>query len=369
MAKSGEKAPVPGVHWSEQKEQAAGYWHVRLLLFIFGLWPIFLMRLAAYPAAFFYFLFSRRARENSRCFLKRVAACAAAEGKAFPVRVFRHILAFSLTVVEKVEVWAGEVMFDRVHFQNDDLDDLIALLERGEGALLICSHLGNAELLRGLANFNRTGVSRKVPVTSIVDFSVTANFNRMLRKLNPDSVLRVISANEIGPGTIITLQERLAAGELVVIAGDRTSANSRDKYFLFPFLGEEAPFAYGPFFLASLLDVPSYFVFALRQGDASLASRYDMHVYKSAVSFNCSRRERAVRVEELARSFAEKLEYYCKRYPYQWYNFYDFWAKPEVQAKNPESLIRGHIRTGKRACFKSACAGEKLQGGNVDEIL
>jgi predicted LPLAT superfamily acyltransferase len=191
----------------------------------------------------------------------------------------------------------------------------------------------------------------------------------MLRKLNPDSALRVISANDIGPDTIITLQDRLAAGELVVIAGDRTSANSRDKYFLFPFLNRDAPFAYGPFFLASLLDVPTYFVFGIRRGDLSLGSQYDMHVLRSAVSFNCSRRERTGRVEELARSFAEKLEYYCKRYPYQWYNFYDFWAKPEVQAKNPESLIRGHIYTGKRASFKSACAGEKLQGGNVDEIL
>jgi predicted LPLAT superfamily acyltransferase len=200
--------------------------------------------------------------------------------------------------------------------------------------------LGNTELLRGLANFNRTGVSREVSVTSIVDFSVTAHFNRMLRELNPNSVLRVISANDIGPDTIIMLQERLATGELVVIAGDRTSANSRDRYFLFPFLDEDAPFAYGPFFLASLLDVPTYFVFALRQGDTSLASRYDMYVYKSAVSFDCSRRERTGRVEDLARSFTEKLEYYCKRHPYQWYNFYDFWAKPEVRTKIPERLIK-----------------------------
>jgi predicted LPLAT superfamily acyltransferase len=329
MSKSGEQASVPGAHWSERKEQAAGYWHVKLILLVFKACPMFLMRLGAYPAAFLYFLFSKKTRDDSRRFLKRIALCAAAEGEVFPIRIFRHILAFSLTVVEKVEAWGGKVMLDRVHFHDDDVGDLIAALERGEGALFICSHVGNAELLRGLANFNRTGVSRKVPVTSIVDFSVTAHFNRMLQELNPDSVLRVISANDVGPGTIITLQDRLAAGELVVIAGDRTSANSRDKYFLFPFLGEDAPFAYGPFFLASLLNVPTYFIFGIRRGDASLASRYDMYVIKSAVSFDCSRRERAGRIEALARSYAEKLEYYCKRHPYQWYNFYDFWAKPD----------------------------------------
>jgi predicted LPLAT superfamily acyltransferase len=342
MVKCEEQMP----HWSEQKEQTAGYWHVRLLLIIFKAWPMFLMRLGAYPVALSYFLFSKKVRDDSRRFLKRVAACFAAEGKVFPIRVFRHILAFSLTVVEKVEAWGGKVMFDRVHFQDDDVGDLIATLDRGEGALLICSHLGNAELLRGLANFNRTGVSRPVPVTSIVDFSVTAYFNRMLRELNPDSTLRVISANDIGPDTVILLQDRLAAGELVVIAGDRTAAKSRDKYFLLPFLNEDAPFAYGPFFLASLLNVPTYFVFALRQRDTSLASRYNMHIYKSAVSFDCSRRERADRVEALARFFVEKLEYHCRRHPYQWYNFYDFWAKLGDRTK----ITRGVMNSWEEKC-------------------
>ncbi|MDR0386816.1 MAG: hypothetical protein LBH57_02145 [Treponema sp.] len=325
MVQCEEQAP----HWSEQKERTAGYWHVKLLLIIFRIWPMVLMRLGAYPVAFSYFLFAKKVKDDSRRFLRRVAACSATEGTVFPIRVFRHILAFSLTVVEKVEAWGGKVMFDRIRFQDDDAGDLVTVLERGKGALLICSHLGNTELLRGLANFNRTGVSRQVPVTSIVDFSVTAHFNRMLRELNPDSTMRVISANDIGPDTVILLQDRLAAGELVVIAGDRTAAKSRDKYFLFPFLNEAAPFAYGPFFLASLLNVPTYLVFALRRGDTSLNSRYNMHVYKSAVSFDCSRREREDRVEALARFFVEKLEYHCRRHPYQWYNFYDFWAKPE----------------------------------------
>jgi predicted LPLAT superfamily acyltransferase len=35
-------------------------------------------------------------------------------------------------------------------------------------------------LLRGLASLGRTGVSRKVPVTSIVDVQVNANFTRVL---------------------------------------------------------------------------------------------------------------------------------------------------------------------------------------------
>jgi predicted LPLAT superfamily acyltransferase len=315
-------------HWSKYGEQAAGYWPLKLLLILFRVLPAEFLRFCAVPVSLCYYVFSRRAREESRLFLEKAAASLGAGGRNLKLSSFRHILAFSLTVIEKVEAWGGKIPLDRVHFQDDDdIGELIERLEKGEGALLICSHLGNAELLRALAGFYRTGVSRNIPVTAIVDFSVTAQFNRMLRELNPESMMRLISANDIGPETIILLEERLAAGELVVIAGDRTSANTRHNYFLIPFLGENAPFAYGPFFLAALLNTSVYFVFALRQKDLSLSSHYDMHVHKSPIRFDCSRKEREVRIEALARLFAGRLEYYGKQHPLQWYNFYDFWAE------------------------------------------
>jgi predicted LPLAT superfamily acyltransferase len=293
------------------------------------------MRLGAFPVGFSYYLCSKKAREESRRFLLRAAAILGTAERQFPIRILKHILAFSLTVVEKVEAWGGKVDFSRIHFLDDDIGELITNLENGSGALLICSHLGNTELLRGLASFNRTGVSRKLQVTSIVDFSVNPYFNRMLRELNPQSALRVITTDNFGPDTIILLQERLTQGDLVVITGDRTSPNTRYKYFLLPFLNEKAPFGYGPFFLASVLNVPTYFVFALRQKDVSLSSEYNMYVHRSPVSFDCSRKEREQRTRELARSFAEYLERYCKQYPYQWYNFYDFWAKPAGDSEIP----------------------------------
>jgi predicted LPLAT superfamily acyltransferase len=157
----------------------------------------------------------------------------------------------------------------------------------------------------------------------------------MLHELNSNSMMHIISVADIDPGTIILLQERISAGELVVIAGDRTSANTRNKYWVLPFLGDDAGFGYGPFFLAALLDAPAYFVFALRQKDVSLSSQYNMYVHKSPVSFDCPRRERDMRIKETARLFAADLEAYCKQHPYQWYNFYDFWARSEPPVKMP----------------------------------
>jgi predicted LPLAT superfamily acyltransferase len=277
---------------------------------------------------FFYFLFSKRAREESGRYLDKAAAALRADAGRSDFRASRlsHILAFALSLIEKVESWGGKVSFKRISFQNDDIGELVERLEGGEGAFLISSHLGNMEFIRALAGLNRTGVSREIPVNAIVDFSVSAHFNRMLTELNPRSMTHLISAKEIGPETVVLLQERLAAGELVVIAGDRTSGSEGSRFLPLPFFGEEAPFPYGPFFLASLLNVPVYLVFALRQKDVSLSSRYVMHIHKSGVSFDCPRREREGRIKELASCFAFRLEQYCKEHPYQWYNFYDFWG-------------------------------------------
>jgi predicted LPLAT superfamily acyltransferase len=121
------------------------------------------------------------------------------------------------------------------------------------------------------------------------------------------------------------LHDRLAAGELAVIAADRTARSAESRCLTLPFLGRDAPFPYGPFLLAALMEVPVYAVFALRQKDISLFPHYDMGIHKSPVSFDCSRREREGRIQEMARWFAALLERYCKEHPYQWYNFYDFW--------------------------------------------
>jgi predicted LPLAT superfamily acyltransferase len=318
------------VHWSRQKERAAGYWHVKLLLVLFRAFPTVVLRLLAFPVGFIYFIFSKKSRNLSQRFLQkaalRVEAPETAKKCRSPFGALRHIVSFSLGVVEKIESWGGRFPFKNIQFRDDDICGFVEGLEDRKGAFLICSHLGNVELLRGLASFNRTGVSRNVVVTSIVDFSVTADFNRMLGELNKESMTGIISVNQINPHTAILLEEKLSSGELVVIAGDRTSAGRGDNIMI-PFLGEEAPFPRGPFYLASLMDAPVYFVFALRLEDISLKNTYALHVHKSGISFDCPRKERHKRAEDLARSFAALLEGYCRKYPFQWYNFYDFWSK------------------------------------------
>ncbi|MCL1928063.1 MAG: hypothetical protein FWG07_04630 [Treponema sp.] len=319
------------LHWSQYKEQTAGYWHLKFTLILFKFLPVIFLRIIAFPIGFFYFLFSKRSRTESKRFLEKAALFVTSAETEKKCRSFfgplRHMVAFSLALIEKLQTWSGNFSFNNIHFHDDDIDELIRRLDEGKGAFLICSHLGNSELLRGLAHYKQTGVSRWVPVNSVIDTQVTANFTRMLKELNPQSGLGIIGTNNIGPDTAIFLEEKLAAGELVVIAGDRTSIHTTGKNHLLPFLGKEAPFSFGVFYLAALLKAPVYFIFALRRGDLSINPEYDMYVHKSPLLLECTKKERVVRSSELACSFAALLEGYCIERPFQWYNFFNFWQE------------------------------------------
>ena len=326
MTEKPDEAPL---HWTQHTEQAAGYWQLKFLFILFKVFPMVILRVLAFPVGFFYFLFSKKAKAESRRFLQRIAPFIEDPGVAKKCRSrfgsLRHIIAFSLALVEKLQTWGNRFSLKNVHYQDDDIQELIRDLEAGKGVILAFSHLGNAELLRGLLSFGQTRVSRKIPFTAILDMKVNAHFSRILKELNPQSDMDVICAEDIGPHTMVLLEEKIDGGGMILFTGDRTSVDGKN--LMIPFLGKEAPFPSGIFYMAVLVNAPVYFIFALRRKNLSLKTEYDMHVHKSPLSFDCTRKERLKRSSLLADSFATLLEGYCKEQPFQWYNFFDFWQE------------------------------------------
>jgi len=317
------------LHWSQHSEEAAGYWQLHFLLILFKIFPIIILRVIAFPVGFFYFLFSKRGRGESRRYLHTIAPFITDPQLAKKCRSrfgpLRHIISFSLALVEKLQAWGGRFPLKNIHYQDDDIEELIRDIEGGKGIVLVFSHLGNAELLRGLLSLGRTGLSRKIPLLAILDMKITAHFSRILRSLNPEWDMDVIGADDISPYTAVLLEEKIAAGGMFLVAADRTSVEG--KTLKIPFLGATASFPSGIFYMTALTDAPVYFIFPLRRKVLSLKSEYDMHVHKSPHSLNGTKKERIKRSSYLAESFAAYLESYCKEQPFQWYNFYDFWQE------------------------------------------
>lgn len=304
-----------GKHWSRFAERGS----------VFGLRSVFACyrllgeraaRLLLYPIVGYFFLTGKAARTASLDFLRRVHAMRGGSEPEPSLRdSFRHMLSFGQSGLDKLAAWMGGIGNQQVEFpKRSELEQMAA---SGRGAVLIGSHLGSLETMRAVA------VQYHLAKVNAVLYTKHAQrFNTLLAQTNPDFGINFIQISHLGPETAILLKEKIDKGEFVVIVGDRTppGESGRRRVSLIEFLGKPAPFAQGPFILASLLECPVYLFFCLREG-----KKYRIYLEPFAERIELPRKERQVRLLGYMQNYARRLEHYCLAVPDQWFNFYDFW--------------------------------------------
>lgn len=297
---------MSGRHWSRINE--VGYAGGMRLLFRIhhwcGRWPF---RCALYPVLLWYVLTRPAARRASQDYLRHVGIDAGWGG------VLRHFGAFAETILDKMLLWSGD--FDGSRVQYHGLGQMQQLVGERRGALLVCSHLGNLDMCRVLSR-QHAGLR----MTVLVHTRHAQAFNRMLGQLDPRSQLDLLQVTEVSIGTAMLLSERMARGELVVIAGDRVPVAAGPRTVKADFFGQPAAFPIGPYVLAHALQCPVYLLFALQRD-----GRPEVHIELLSAAVRLPRKERDAALATLAGQYAARLEHHCRRAPLQWCNFYDFW--------------------------------------------
>jgi len=134
--------------------------------------------------------------------------------------------------------------------------------------------------------------------------------------------------------TLMRAKDSLDAGGWVGIMADRAMAD--EKQVRVPFLGETASFPLGPFLAASALKVPVVLFVCVHVS----GNRYLEHFELIAEEISTERRTREADLEQWVRRYAQRLEHYCRLYPYNWFNFYDFWANArETELASPKPAV------------------------------
>jgi predicted LPLAT superfamily acyltransferase len=267
----------------------------------------------------YFFLFGRRARANSRDYLRRIA-------REFPESgltptwgcSYRHFVAFAHAILDKLNAWSGRLEYRDIAFE--DHEALRRAASSGRGVLVIGSHLGNLEVCRALASLNR-----RVRLNVLVHTRHAAYFTRMLAMAGASQV-ELLQVTDFGAATALTLRERIDRGEWVVIAADRVPVHGGRTVDV-RFLGGIAPLPVGPYVLAALLDCPVHLLFCLRRSGRN-------HVYfeRFTERFAWDRSERDALLQREAQRFADRLAHYVRLEPLQWFNFYPFWRGDAAEA-------------------------------------
>ena len=319
-------------HWSKIKEKKTSDRGLFFLFKIYEYLGVKPLKLALYPIIVLFFIIDSNIRKVSYKYLSYIYAIKKKNGEYFPTptlwHVFKHIYSFADSLLDKAIAWKGELGIDSIQKKtNLDIDYLANHLQKNKGAFFICSHLGNIEILRSLGKLKKKEVTKKkTSITVIAQFAHSPIFYKFLQKINPKASTDIISANDVGVDTIIFLKEKIKSGGVIVSAGDRTSEKNKENYTCVDFLGHKAHFPMGSFILACLLKSPVYFIFFLKS--KSVSGKYDLYLYKAKQStVNLNKKERRKAIEKMTMEYVQYLQKLCLKYPYQWYNFYNFWEK------------------------------------------
>lgn len=299
-------------HWSQIGEatSVSGIWFLYGVHRLLGRWP-FLVCLA--PVVLYYWLMHPLARQASLQYLQRIEAATGALGHV-PTRrhTFRHVFAFAQTMLDKLLATAGRYPMDKVRFVGREA--MHAQLVDGRGAVILTGHIGCLELCQVLARHHRD-----FRVCALVHTAHAERYNRIIRRLDPESRITLVQVTEISPATTLMLAEKIAAGEFVAIAGDRVPVQG-GRITHADFLGHVAPFPVGPYVLASVLECPVYTMACTHADDG-----YEVRFESFAQRIVLSRKTRDAQFAHHAGVFAAWLQTRLGQAPYDWFNFFPFW--------------------------------------------
>ena len=310
--------------WDEVTE-AGSYAGLRVLALAWRWGGRTLVQAMLLPAVAWFFIVHGEVRRGSRAYL------AAVHDKVEPplrrhtrptnVNVLRHLWRFATAALDKYALWA-DLAAPPVRFPHQEI--FLAEVRKGRGVLLLSAHLGNFEVSRAVVvNWP------EVRLNALFYTGNARKFSRFMEQSSARYRVRLIEADQPDVQLGMLLAERIAAGEVIALVGDRTPRGARGEVVYVPFLGRTAAFPVGPYVLAHALGCPVYLSFCLREDEG-----YSVYCEPFAERIALTQTARRSDLEALATRYAGRLEHYTRSHPLDWFNFFDFWQPMPEAARH-----------------------------------
>ena len=307
-------------HWSQKKERG-NLFFLRITLFLVKYTPLFFVRFIAFFVCFYFYLTSKTARNNIKNYQQHLK-------NQFPqtplpkiMPVYRQFIQFGIAIADRFAAWQDKMPPEQLIYDDPDGIFEKAKQNQGRGEILVCSHLGNVEMVRCFARYWLPDLKMNV----LMHGKNAEKINQMLKQAGAED-MRIVQVIDLDTEKMLDLSQRLDKGEWIVIAADRTAPVANSKTVLVPFLGENALFPQGAWLLAMLLKSPVSLLFAMKKN-----KQYQLHLRHFAdIPPHVSGKKRQEYIEQTAQKYATILAEFAAEYPLQWFNFHDFWNKNQT---------------------------------------
>ena len=318
-----QAAAAANTHWTQDRERGR-LWILLIMRWIATTLGRTVSRWLLRPIAFYFFCANRKARTASAAYLQRVWGRPATQRE-----VLHHIHHFTQTVLDRVYFLRDQ--FDQFDVVAQGAELLHEQMARGEGVFLVGAHFGSFEALRSSAH------TRGAKAAMLMFEDNARLINTTLAAIAPQAQLHVIPLGR--PGSMLALRRWLDEGGLAGMLADRTlpGPSERATGRWFEFLGEPAHFSDGPFRLAAMMRRPLVFMAGIYLG----GRRYELRFHLLA-DFSQGGSDVNAQIEQAMRQYVSTLETLCIESPYNWFNFFDFWAQapgPSHDTAPPKSTV------------------------------
>ncbi|MCB0465043.1 MAG: lipid A biosynthesis acyltransferase [Aequorivita sp.] len=218
--------------------------------------------------------------------------------------IYKSYYVFGKTIIDKAAISSG--LKSQFTYECDGVENIINLLDKQQGGIMISAHVGNFEI----AEFFFEEIDTRSQISLVTTDAEHRNIKEYMEKVTMRSNVKFILVKE-DMSHIFEINNALRNGELVCFTGDRYMKDS--KTLAESLMGKQANFPAGPFLLASRLNVPVLFVYVMKE------TNKHYHLYARQVEVK--NRD----AQGLLKKYTESVEWILKKYPLQWFNYFDFW--------------------------------------------
>ena len=266
-------------------------WMQRSLIAMFRVVPLWLPYGVMALVVPFYMIFNRKGyKAMYRFFRERLGF---GQWKSF-WKVYANHFRFGQIILDRFGVYAGK----KYRFITEGQELMDELETHPEGFVNLSSHVGNYEI----AGYSLKPKSKRFNALVYAGETATVMENR--QKMLSQNNMSMIPVKE-DMSHLFLLNNAIDNGEIVSMPADRIFGSQ--KVVECQFFGEKARFPMGAFTLASKKNVAMLAVFVMKE------SYKTYHAY--------------VRGIKNAQDFADNLEEIVRKYPTQWFNYFDFWKQ------------------------------------------
>ncbi|MCF6330681.1 MAG: lysophospholipid acyltransferase family protein [Sulfurimonas sp.] len=277
----------------KNKDNAFGY---RLLLFIYKIVGYRAVAILLNFIAIYYLLFARDVKQELQSYYKHQNI------KLTNYMFFKHIKTFANSIFDR---FVSRI--DPNSFNYNGINEELLQILNEKGGIVLLSHVG------GWASSTHNLQTKDIPPMNVV---MQDNTNQNMQdveqntKDNKKENVNIIDLNMGAFAANIQIANVLMKNEIVAMMADRVANEKRS--IEVSFFGSKVKINKDPFDIAKRIKKPIIIVHTINKGDRN----YD------ALYYEVPTKDKSI--EQTAQYYMSVLEDTLKKYPQQWFNFYDY---------------------------------------------